>query len=468
VGHAATIARPVPASRRTVWAWPLVALACVVLAALSLLIARQTTYDPTAWLIWGREIVHGDLSTSAGPSWKPLPIVVTAPASLLGDPGQQQVWLVVARAATLAALVLTYRLATRLGGPVAGVIAAGSLALSSGFATREFRGNSEGLLVALALGAVEAHLAGHRRAAFALLAGTALLRPEMLLFAAAYGVWLAWDARGRRRLGVLAMTGAAGALIVAAWVVPEKVGSGEWLRAANRALVPVAGSPATAAHPFLATFTTAAPLLPWPIYAAGVALVVAAALEARRTRRWSLPLALAAFATAVMVVVALMAERGFTGNPRYLTVPVALTCVLGAAGLTGLASVARSRWPARAAAVAIVLAAVVAAPFFASAAVRTADEIHGGLHESDRYATLPEAIAAAGGRAAVLRCGPPITLSFDTQALARALGLHEVQVAIRARLPGTIIARRGSSLTRDPRFPTVARTKLWVVASSCR
>src|SRR3954468_13350011 len=117
--------------------WWLAAAGCLGLAALSLLIARQVTYDPTAWLVWGREIVHGDLSTTSGPSWKPLPIVVTAPAALLGDAGQQQVWLVVARAAALAALVLTYRLATRLGGPLAGVVAAGSLAVSSGFATRE-------------------------------------------------------------------------------------------------------------------------------------------------------------------------------------------------------------------------------------------------------------------------------------------------------------------------------------------
>src|SRR5262245_63622392 len=96
---------------RTSLRWPLIVVGCVALAVLSLLAAREPTYDPTAWLIWGREIMHGDLSTTGGPSWKPLPIVVTAPASLLGDDIAQQVWLVISRAAGLAAVVLAFELA---------------------------------------------------------------------------------------------------------------------------------------------------------------------------------------------------------------------------------------------------------------------------------------------------------------------------------------------------------------------
>jgi hypothetical protein len=469
VGTAATIARPLPASRRAAFRWPLVALGCTALAALSLLVSRQTTYDPTAWLIWGRETVHGDLSTVAGPSWKPLPIVVTAPAALLGDAAQQQVWLVFARAGALAALVLTYRLAWRLAGPVAGVVAAGALLASSSFASRMFRGNSEGILLALAIGAIEAHRVGRRRTAFALLVGTALLRPEMCLFAAAYALWLARTAPDlRRRVSTLAVTGAAGGLIVAAWLVPEKIGSGDWLRAASRALEPVAGSPATAAHPFLATFSTAAPVVAWPIYATAIVLVAQAAFEARRTRRWSLPLALAALATAVMVVVAAMAEGGFTGNPRYLTIPIALTCVLGAAGATRLVIAARSWRPRRRAIAVGSLAAVIAAPFVGYTVVRTVDEVSDGLHESALYAALPDAISRAGGRAAMLRCGTPITAWFDTQAVARALHVHERQVAITARIPGTLISRQGSAMAHDGRYPPVAQTDGWVIGSSCR
>src|SRR4051795_4562245 len=347
VAAAAPVARRMPLSGRMPRAWLVAGGACLLIAGLSLLLSREPTYDPTAWLLWGREIVHGDLSTTAGPSWKPLPILVTLPAALLGDGGQQDVWLIVARGGALAALVLCYRLAWRLEGPGAGVIAAVALLVSSGYATRTFRGDSEGILVALAFGAIEAHLAGRRRLAFGLLVATALLRPEMWLFAGLYGLWLAgFGVPPARRAATLAVAAGTGLLVVAAWLVPEKIGSGHLLRAASRALEPVAGSPATASVPFVATFTNAAPVLPWPLYAAGVVYVVAALRDRRRPGR-GLTLALAGIATALMVIVALMAEMGFTGNSRYLTIPVALTGVLGGAGLVRIASYARARLAAR-------------------------------------------------------------------------------------------------------------------------
>jgi hypothetical protein len=470
VAAAATIARPPPARTRTATRWALVAAGCVVLAALSLLIARRTTYDPTAWLIWGREIVHGDLSTRVGPSWKPLPVAVTAPSALLGDAAQQQIWLVVARAGTLAALALAYRLAWRLAGPVAGVIAAGALLVSSSLASRTFRGDSEGLLVAVGFGAVEAHLSGRRWTAFWLVAAATLLRPEMCLLAAGYGLWLVWVAPpGALRRRTFAVAAGAGALVVMAWLIPEQIGSGHLFRAASRALVPVAGSPATAAHPFLATFTNAAPVLPWPLYATGAGLVVATAWEARRRRSPQplLALALAAVATVLMVVVAAMAEAGFTGNSRYLTIPIALTCVLGAAGFVRFAALARTRLTGGRATAAIALAVVIAAPFAVAAALRTRDQMRAGLHESALQAALPAAIARAGGRSAVLRCGQLATEPFDVQVLARALHAHETEVTIEPRVPGTIVVRADSPLANDRRFRTLARTKRWVVASSC-
>ena len=68
----------------------------------------------------------------------------------------------------------------------------------------------------------------------------------------------------------------------------------------------------------------------------------------------------------------------------------------------------------------------------------------------------------------MLRCGSPITHDFDTQAVARALRVHQSQVANHARVPGTILARRGSHLAGDPRFPhRLAITSRWVIASSC-
>jgi len=468
VAAAAPVARRMPLSGRMPRAWLVAGGACLLIAGLSLLLSREPTYDPTAWLSWGREILHGDLSTTSGPSWKPLPIVVTLPAALLGDGGQQDVWLVVARVGLLAALVLCYRLACRLEGPVAGVVAAAALLVSSGYATRTFRGDSEGILVALGLGAIEAHLVGRRRLAFGLLVATALLRPEMWLFAGLYGLWLAgWGVPPARRAWTTAVAAGTGVVVVAAWLVPEKIGSGRLLRAAARALEPVAGSPATASVPFVATFTNASSVLPWPLYAAGVVYVVAALRDGRRPER-ALALALAAVATAVMVIVALMAQMGFTGNSRYLTIPIALTGILGGAGLVRIASYARTRLRSGPARVAIAAVGVVSVVFFALATSRTADQVRSGMQESARYAALPAAIASVGGAKAVLACRPIYTEWFDVQAVARALGVHSSVVSIHPRVPGTVVARRGATIADPRRFRVERLTDRWVIASSCR
>lgn len=447
--------------------WLLAAAGCVGVAGLSLLVAHQTTYDPTAWLIWGREIVHGGLSTRVGPSWKPLPALVTAPGALLGDSGQMALWILIARVGLLAAALLAYRLAWRLEGVVAGVIATAAVLVSSNYVSRVSRGDSEGILVALALGAVEAHLGRRRWLAFGLLGATALLRPEMCMFASAYGAWLILGAvPPRARLRTAAITAAAGAAVVAAWLIPEEIGSGRLLRAASRALLPVAGSPATADFPFVATFTNAAPVLPWPLYAAGVAYVGLAVAGPRRPQR-ALTIALAAIATALMVIVALMAEIGFTGNSRYLAVPIAITGVLGAAGLVRLAALARARLASSRAGAVIAVGAAVAAVFFALALARTVDQVRDGLHESEVQAALPDAIARAGGRAAVRACRPIVAAWYDIQAVAWALHAHETQVTLRAPRPGTVFTRRGSRLPADPRVSRRTVTDRWVVASTC-
>ena len=90
-------------------------LTCIGLAALSLIGPHSATYDPWAWLVWGREITHLDLVTTTGPSWKPLPVIFTTPFSLLGDSAAPVLWLLVARAGGLLAIAMAYRLAARLG-----------------------------------------------------------------------------------------------------------------------------------------------------------------------------------------------------------------------------------------------------------------------------------------------------------------------------------------------------------------
>ena len=45
-----------------------VLIACLALAALSLIFPSTPTYDPWAWIMWGREIAHFDLVTTGGPT----------------------------------------------------------------------------------------------------------------------------------------------------------------------------------------------------------------------------------------------------------------------------------------------------------------------------------------------------------------------------------------------------------------
>src|SRR4051812_21987092 len=91
------------------------ALAVLALTGLTFLAPAAPTYDPWAWIIWGREVLHLDLSTLYGPSWKPLPVMLTTPFALFG-PAAPDLWLFVARASTMAGVVLLFSIGRRLGG----------------------------------------------------------------------------------------------------------------------------------------------------------------------------------------------------------------------------------------------------------------------------------------------------------------------------------------------------------------
>jgi hypothetical protein len=88
-------------------------------------------------------------------------------------------------------------------------------------------------------------------------------------------------------------------------------------------------------------------------------------------------------------------------------------------------------------------------------------------YEARIYGSVPEAIAAAGGEAKLKSCGTVYTGAFQTQTVAWYLHLHETQIEIFAYPPGTTLTPAFTYLSRDPRFPTIARTRDWVIGSSC-
>ena len=66
-----------------------------------------------------------------------------------------------------------------------------------------------------------------------------------------------------------------------------------------------------------------------------------------------------------------------------------------------------------------------------------------------------------------MACGTVYTGAFQTQAVAWYMHLHEMESEIFAFPPGTTIAPNYSALSKDPRFPTIAKTRKWVIGSSC-
>jgi hypothetical protein len=433
---------------------PLLLLACLGLAALSLLMVSAPTYDPWAWIIWGREITQWDLVTTNGPSWKPLPVLFTTPFALFGDDGAPGLWLLIARAGGLLAFAMAYRLGARLAGPWAGLIAALALVLSDEFIFNFARGNSEGMLVALVLWAVERHLDGRYAQVFLLGFGAALLRPEVWPFWGLYGLWLLY--RDRR---TAALVFGSGALAIVLWFLPEYLGSGDWLRAASRARDPNPDSAAFADSPFVEVFVRSAAILSVPIYAGGVIALV---------RRDRVPLALAAISTILMVAVALMTEAGFAGNLRYVALPAAFVCVLAGAGWVAVVTGASRRWGTGAGAAVAVALAAASVPFVAADVDKLRYDWEVVEYEANFYGpNLKAVIAKAGGEQRIKACGRIFTGSFQVPSVAWRLHIHLNEAEIFPFGPGTALSMGSTPLSFDPRYPVYTKTRHWLAGSTC-
>jgi hypothetical protein len=380
----------------------------VALAALSLALPYLPVYDPWGWLVWGRELTRFDLATADGLSWKPLPVLIDAPFSLLGELGPKA-WLLVARSGWLLAPLLSGWLAATLAGArtgrwrlVAAILAGASVALTGDSFTppaRQFSGGlSEPLLVALVLGAIVAAL--ERRPTIALWLGVAasLLRPECWPFLAVWAV-LAARAEPRLRPHLLAAT----ILIPLAWFVPDLLGAGD----------PLAGSQTARAGPVeaiealevLGRASTAPLAAVW----IGVAVFLA-----RRDLDHASDRALAvllAGAAAWIVLVAAMAVAGYAGLPRFLAPASAAIAVVGGVGVARAGARAFPRPSTQPAlALATVVALLVAAVGFG---LRAAD-VPGDLRRVNHQAELVNGLFEIADRLPtdrLLSCGGHVRLA---------------------------------------------------------
>jgi hypothetical protein len=245
--------------------------------------------------------------------------------------------------------------------------------------------------------------------------------------------------------------------------VPEYLGSGDWLRAAERARDPNPGSAAFASSPFVEVFRRSAALLTVPVY---VGAVIATLLAV--WRRDHVRLALAAMSTVLMIAVAAMTQGGFAGNLRYVALPAALICVLAGAGWVDLVRLTRARVGLAAA---VALTAVIAAAWFPFVRTDVNDL------RADRALTIIEAnfygpnltatIAKAGGESRIKSCGRVFTGPFQVPSVAWRLHVHANQIDIFAFGPGMALSMGATHLSVDPRYPEITKTRHWIVGSSC-
>ncbi|MCW3050766.1 MAG: hypothetical protein JWO74_5050 [Solirubrobacterales bacterium] len=472
MAHQLTLGRALPGGLAApAWA----ARHVVVLVVLGLTLATflwpsAPTYDPWAWIIWGREILHLDLSTVQGPSWKPLPVLLTTPFSAFGGLAPD-LWLFVARAGAIAGVAMAYRLGRRLGGGAAGAAAAAAYALAPWTVFNGAVGNSEGLLVALTLGAVDRHLEGRLRPAYLCALGAAMLRPEVWPFVGLYALWLIWREPGLRPLVVAGL-----ASLPVLWLLPELWGSGDLLRAAHRARTPRADSAAFADHPVQVVLDQFRVMLT-PAVWVGLGLLVLTALARRAPGRRELAVAGALLAGSVLWVaeVAVMTNDGFSGNARYLILPAALACLLAGVGL-GWAVRAVAGAPRRVPAAAIAVAAAVA---FGVPSVHDLPPVR----DSVRYeAKLTEGLAAAvdqaGGAKRLLACGNPYAGPFQVPSVAWQLHVHTVRVQLTPKRPAVVFRARPNATARarpsvkrlggEAAVRTFANTGGWRIVGACR
>jgi hypothetical protein len=418
----------------------------VAVAGMSLLLPWALAFDPQLWLVWGRDVTRLTLDTRGGPSWKPGPVLVMTPLSLFGT-AAPALWLLVARTGALLALAGAYALGRRLAGAWAGAAAAGAMAVSSWWLLNGALGNSEGILAAAVVWAVVAHLAGHRRGAVALGLVAALLRPEVWPFLLAYGA-RAWrvDPRTRPLLAVAAIA------LPVLWFGLSAAGGGGALGASDAARGTASvGSAKLTGHPALTVLWEGMKIAGTPAFACAVLALL---------RRPAAPVALVLGALAWIVLVAVMTAAGYAGNPRYLVAAGALLAVAAGVGAVRLAGPPG----------AVLLVAAVAATTIGG----LRDDVREIGHRADRWSALPGLVAAAGGRDALLGCGPVRTAPVIRGLVAWELDIGPRGLDAPPRPPAVVLQMRPyGGGPPEPRidasaYRRVAAAPGWTVWESCR
>ena len=438
---------------------PTIVAVCGAVAIVILARPAALTFDSWAWLVWGREVGRLDLDTTGGPSWKPLPVLLTTVVAPLG-PLAVPVWLAIARTGALLALAATHRLASRLAGPIAGVIAAALLVLTPDGDPRFLRLLAEGHVapwsIACALFAAELHLEGRRTGALALGLAASLLRPEAWLLLGAYAGWLWWRDRPRRAVvvGVLAV-------IPLLWFGGDWWGSGSPFHGAGTAQVVASTS--------ILTRTSDAVIVAAQMVAVPVWIGAAVGLgSVWRRREHGMVVAAAGAVVWSASVVAMATLFGYAALSRFFLPAAAVLCVLAAVGAVRVLRAPRTVPVV----VAVGLGALLLLPRLSGIPSVVRDAADRAPAEDDLDAVLD-----AVGEDRLLSCGG---LAVDGVGLLRTsvawkldLPQHRVTLDLDGSPPtGVMVMRAGGprdeAISRQDHTEPVLRSTHWaVLAVNC-
>jgi hypothetical protein len=312
------------------WRWVLSAGALLVISAIIVLDARtRPGYDPYGWLVWGKLTLHLKLDTNGAPSWKPLPFLFTVPYAVAGHYALW-LWMITSVAISLSGLIFAWRIAFKLTGAdparryaayAAGLFAAVLvLALQDplGYTYTHYllSAESDTMIVAICLAAIDCHLSGRHRWAFWLWWLGSLGRPEVWPFWVLAGAWLWRSVPGHRRWVIGSVV-----LLLVLWFGIPGLTSKSFLTAGN-----IAENSPRAIHGNKVTgtihrFFQLEPAAVW--VSAAVTLVLAA------WRRQRAILLLTGGALVWVVIEIAFALHGFPAVPRYMFEPGAVVAVLG-------------------------------------------------------------------------------------------------------------------------------------------
>ena len=404
-------------------------------------------FDPYGWLVWGHQTVVWALDTNAAPSWKPLPYLFTVPYALFGH-DEMWLWLITAVAVSLSGVIFAGRIAYRLTGGdgvpryarIAAAVFAGAALLGiTQYWHYILSAQSDPMIVALVLGAIDCHLSGRRRWAFVLGALASLGRPEAWPFLALYSIW-AW----RRVPSMRPLIVGGGVAILALWFgIPALTSRTPFVAASN-----AMDSGRALTHNRV--FGTIGRFL--DLHTAVVEVLALFAVAVAIWRRDRVTLALAAGTVAWVIIEIAFSLHGWPGLARYMFEAAGVMVVLAGAGFGWLLSESRRLSPAAGwvgIALAVVIAGVLVPPAVSRARSEHADIVT-QRRRTDEINRLTGVIRSLGGAARVRACGEPLTrLEYQTM-LAYELGENVSSVGYKY---GEAIAR-GNPIVLFTPYPT--------------